>query len=413
MRWASCYGEKCASSSETDALAAAQIPLAGWADGVLNRLACLSGSSRIASLTGGGLLGERAYLNGFRVPGKQSAGGGCRLFDTSDGAVALNLARMDDRALLPALFGSEALCPGDEASIAAHMLRSKSGTLVARGRELGLAIASVFGPDANASPAIECRFPTIAPIPSNGPPLVVDLSALWAGPLAAHLLWLAGARVIKVESPNRLDAMRNGDSRFFDLLNQGKQSVMLDIRDRPDRDALMALLAASDIVIESARPRALAQLGIDADELVRTRPGLVWVSITGHGVQGDAAHWVGFGDDCGVAGGLTSAMQRITGQAAFVGDAVADPLTGILAAHVACKARSEGRGGRYFLSMSSIAALALREEMARDTGKIAAEFESWARARGQCFAPVPSRDIGPVAPPGRDTRAVLAELAAC
>lgn len=393
--------------------AAPPIPLSGWADRTIGRLARLSASPRIAALSGRALLGERAHLSGFLVPGRRSAGGGCLLFDTRDDPVALNLSRPDDRALLPALFASEALDPGTEASICGHMARAQSGELVARGREMGLAIAGVCEPDGGASPPVERQSPTLRGAALKRPPRVVDLSSLWAGPLAGHLLWLSGAEVIKVESTHRPDGMRRGCPAFFDRLNQGKRSVVLDIRDSHDRAALVALLASSDIVIESARPRALKQIGIDADRLVREKPGLAWISITGHGVRNDAGQWVGFGDDCGVAGGLTAAMRYTTGQTAFVGDAVADPLTGMVAALVAYEACSTGQGGRYFLSMSSIAALALREETEQEPARVVAEFASWAAAAGQPFAPAPERSLAWTAPQGHDTASVLAEVTAC
>lgn len=389
------------------------IPLSGWADRILGRLARLAASPRLAALSGAALLLERAHLSGYRVPGRRSAGGGCRLFDTCDDPVALNLSRPDDRALLPALFTSQTLDADSEASIAAHMARARSCDLVARGREMGLAIAGVCEPEGDASPAVERRSPTLGSAPATRRLRVVDLSSLWAGPLAGHLLWLSGVEVIKVESAHRPDGMRRGCPAFFDRLNQGKRSVVLNIRDSRDRAALVALLAGSDIVIESARPRALMQLGIDADRLVRERPGLVWVSITGHGVRNDAGHWVGFGDDCGVAGGLTRALRRLTGQTAFVGDAIADPLTGMMAASTACEAARAGHGGRYFLSMSSIAALALREEMEQDPERVAAEFANWAAAAGRPFVPAPERTLASTAPMGHDTASVLAELAAC
>ena len=62
------------------------------------------------------------------------------------------------------------------------------------------------------------------------PLLVVDLSSLWAGPLCSHLLDHDGARVVKVESQHRPDGARSGSPAFFDLMNGGKQSVVLDFR---------------------------------------------------------------------------------------------------------------------------------------------------------------------------------------
>jgi hypothetical protein len=62
--------------------------------------------------------------------------------------------------------------------------------------------------------------------------LVADLSSMWAGPLCARLLGLAGADVIKVESPDRPDGARRGNREFFDWLHAGHRSLAVDFRTR-------------------------------------------------------------------------------------------------------------------------------------------------------------------------------------
>jgi crotonobetainyl-CoA:carnitine CoA-transferase CaiB-like acyl-CoA transferase len=94
---------------------------------------------------------------------------------------------------------------------------------------------------------------------------------------------------------------------------------------------------------------------------VNAVPGLVWITITAHGIAGDAANWIGFGDDCGVAGGLSAALRDATGEIGIVGDAIGDPLTGIYAARMALEQRRRGTGARLVVSMSGVAALALTE----------------------------------------------------
>ena len=362
---------------------------------------------RLAAVDGATLLGERAMLGGFRIPGRVSAGGGCRIFDTRTGGVALNLARPDDWTLLPALFETDAdYC--DVTAVAASMVLQDGDDLVARGRVLGLAIAAANGtPDVTPGCTVMMRAAASSP-PGRQAPRVLDLSALWAGPLAAHLLWLAGANVTKVESRTRPDAMRRGDPAFFALLNQGKASIALDFTIPADRDAVLALIARSDIVIEAARPRALEHLDIRANDLVRGQPGLTWITITAHGAQGDAANWVGFGDDCAMAAGLGAALHDVTGRVGFVGDAIADPLTGIRAALVAWEAWESGRGGRYGLAMSGVVAEAMA--IARRSGDFDASLVAWAAAEGRPFPTVRSRTTGPVAALGADTRTALAEL---
>ena len=345
----------------------------------------------------------------MRIPGRTSAGGGCHLFDAAGDRVALNLARPADRELLPALFETDALDTQDPAAIAARISASDASTLVTRGRSMGLAIASELEiPPAPANACVELVRGNPATGAPRAAPRVLDLSALWAGPLAGHLLWLAGAEVVKVESRTRPDVTRNTHPAFYALLNQGKASVVIDLRDAADRQALLALIATSDIVIEAARPRALAQLGIDAAELVRTMPGLVWVTITGHGASGEAGGWVGFGDDCGVAGGLTAALRSASGgHTGFVGDAIADPLTGMFAAALAWNAWASRRGGRFGASMSAVVASCLADAREKDSAVLESSLRNWSAAVGQPFPTVSRRAIGTLPSLGEHTRAVM------
>ena len=402
------------------------IPLASIAHRALVRLAAASGSASLATLDGATLLGERAMRAGLRIPGRTSAGGGCRLFEALGDTIALSLARPADRDMLPALFESDEVDANDDAAIAACIAGRDAQALLTRGRFMGLAIAAeqelrpapeaaaLFGtggsgpwteitcgqraaaPDAAA--ARTAAPGAIAPR-ANAPhaiaPRVVDLSALWAGPLAAHLLWLAGAEVVKVESRSRPDALRDAEGDFYALLNQGKATVAIDLADGGERGALLSLIGASDIVIEAARPRALAQLGIDADQIVRTTPGLVWISITGHGTSGEAAGWVGFGDDCGVAGGLSAALRGATGRTGFVGDAIADPLAGVFAALAAWEAWTARRGVRLGLAMSTLVARSLAAAKHENSEALQSSLRLWGSAAGRPFPAVTRRAVDP------------------
>jgi hypothetical protein len=389
-------------------------PLATCADQTIARLAAATGSDTLARLDGATLLCERAMLGGMKIPGRTSAGGGCRLFDAVGDTIALNLARPVDRELLPALFETDDLDTDDHEAMVARIARSDAAALVMRGRSMGLAIAAehetVVFP---AGACVELVAGTRATTSARPLPRVLDLSALWAGPLAAHLLWLAGADVVKVESRTRPDAMRDGDNTFYALLNQGKASVVLDFRDDSDRQALLSLIAASDIVIESARPRALAQLGIDAAQIVRRTPGLVWMTITGHGATGEAANWIGFGDDCGVSGGLSAALRAAGGQTGFVGDAIADPLTGMLAALLAWEAWRSHQGGRFGLAMSRVIARCLAIARDQDPAALELSLSAWGAAAGKPFPTVNRRSIGALPAFGENTRSYLANIAQC
>jgi hypothetical protein len=391
------------------------IPLWRWADRTLRDLAALSGSQQIATLDGLTIVGERGSARDFEIRGRRSTGvGGSRLHPTRDGTwFALTIMRDEDRAYLPALFGKEGMESASEEEIAAEVALHDSADMLSRGRALGLPVACAD--EVPASPAIEVLARGARrERPQGHRPLVVDMSAIWAGPLAGHLMWLAGAEVIKVESRKRPDMIRSSDPQTFAIINQGKDCIAVDLTNTAERDRLVALLRRADIVIEASRPRALRQLGIDAQALVDEVPGLVWLSITGHGATGDAANWVGVGNDCAVAGGTARALADATGEIGYVGDALADPLTGITAALEGWRAYLGGEAVRIGLSMSAITAKALAEERAFDRPALDAELRDWGASVGKLFPKVPHRaGLAPVRDLGADTEKWLGQTEPC
>ena len=313
------------------------------------------------SLDGPALLGERAAIAGLARNGRVAVGGGSRLLRSADGWVAVSLARPDDFAAIPAWLEVAKPEPAAEWDrVASRARESATQTLVDRARLLGLAVADAAAPLRPTRPwlHVAARGETLERRPADRP-LVVDLSSLWAGPLCAQLLLLAGARVVKVESATRPDGARFGPVAFFDLLNAGKESVALDFATRAGRAALQRLLERADVVIESARPRALRQLGVDAEALVATRPGLSWVALTGYGRREPEAGWIAYGDDAAAAAGLTVVAGRDDDGPLFCGDAIADPLAGLHAAAAALASWQAGGGALLDVSLCDVAAHAL------------------------------------------------------
>jgi hypothetical protein len=388
------------------------IPLARWAQRQLETMGAAHG---VTFPDGATLMGERGSNGGYVISGRTSAGlGGSRLMPTCDGGwFALTLIRDVDHELLPALFGAADLDGRDWDAIAAAVLRHDCAELVSTGRTLGLPVASAD--ETPVSPPIEVMLRGARrERPAGHRPLVVDLSAIWAGPLAGHLLWQAGMEVVKVESLTRPDLIRRDDPATFDRINQGKASLLVDFASDAGKAALVALIRRADVVIESSRPRALRHLGIDADALVREVPGLVWLSVTGHGASGEAAQWVGIGNDCGVAGGLSRAMADLTGEVGYVGDAIADPLTGITAAREGLAAYRSGVAQHIGLSMSAITAMALAEERRHDSAAIDAELRLWGSSVGRPFPHVAPRPLrAEVRSIGADTARYLGAPAPC
>ncbi len=137
----------------------------------------------------------------------------------------------------------------------------------------------------------------------NAPPLsglrVLDFSTLLPGPLASLMLAEAGAEVTKIERPGSGDEMRGypphsgGESALFAILNRGKKSVELDLKQPEALARLHPLLAQADILIEQFRPGVMDRLGLGYDTLRENYPRLIYCSITGFGQDGPRAQFAG------------------------------------------------------------------------------------------------------------------------
>lgn len=281
-----------------------------------------------------------------RVPGgagwrgRRTRGGSGRLVEAADGWLAVNLPRPDDLESVPAWLEVGA-STDPWAAIEAEVPQRKAAELIERAALLSLPVAAVGEVRAREQAVVAHRVGEARPL--TEPPLVVDLSALWAGPLCTRLLADRGATVVKVETPARPDGARAGDRELFDRLDAGKEAMTCEL----GSSELADLLAGADVVVEGSRPRALRQAGIVAGEV----PAKVWVSITGYGRAVDR---VAFGDDAAAAGGLVG--HDASGEPLFLGDAIADPLTGIAAAAAVVDALASD--GRWLLdaAMAGVAA---------------------------------------------------------
>ena len=291
------------------------------------------------------MLAGRAAILGLTRGGRVSAGGATRLLATADGWCAIALPRADDVAVLPALLETDVISDDPWTAVSGWAAMCSTEAVIARGQLLDIAVAGLG--EASAEPPVVRRSAHAARARQVDGLLVADLSSLWAGPLCGQLLARAGAVVVKVESPRRPDGTRGGEPAFFDWMNFGKLSYVVDFDD--DNDALRELLTVADIVIEGSRPAALRRRGLSADD-VPGRPGRIWLRIRGYRGQ---PYRSAFGDDAAVAGGLVGDGTR---GPVFCGDAIADPLTGLEA--VRAVAQSLHRGGHEVIdvSMAQVAA---------------------------------------------------------
>ncbi len=168
--------------------------------------------------------------------------------------------------------------------------------------------------------------------------------------MCSLLLAQAGAEVINIERPGHGDEMRSytpkfgADSVNFALLNQGKRSVALNLKEPGDRDRAIALVRTADVLIEQFRPGVMERLGLGFEALRTVKPDLIYCSITGWGQEGPladmAAHDLNYQADAGLVG-LTAGADGAPG------------LPNVLAADLA--------GGAYPALMNILLALRARE----------------------------------------------------
>ena len=201
---------------------------------------------------------------------------------------------------------------------------------------------------------------------------VLDLTRVWAGPLATRILGDLGADVIKVEAawargPATLSARiarlthlfpenDAGERPFnrgaaFNKMNRSKRSVTLDLADPEGRRIFEALVERSDVVCDNFSPRVMPKLGLDPKRLREVNPGVVAVSMPGFGNSGPYRDRLAYGPLIESTMGLTSALGYRDEGPHRSGIAWPDPMTALHAAvgtlaMLYGRAQSpEGRGG--------------------------------------------------------------------
>jgi len=146
---------------------------------------------------------------------------------------------------------------------------------------------------------------------------IVEFATYVAAPSAAAVMSDWGAEVIKIES-GRGDPTRRTFARLthlegnpvFELENHGKRGVVLDIAKPAGHDALLRILSDADVFLTNVRPAALKRAKLDYETLKALLPRLVYVSVTGYGLEGEGADLPAFDQAAywsraGVAGSLT------------------------------------------------------------------------------------------------------------
>lgn len=169
---------------------------------------------------------------------------------------------------------------------------------------------------------------------------VVELARILAGPWAGQVLADLGAEVVKVESPQGDDTrtwgppfVANPDGTqtagYYHACNRGKTSVVADFTTAEGQQAVRALVADADVLIENFKVGGLARYGLDYAALSALNPRLVYCSITGFGQDGPYAHRPGYDYIVQGMGGIMDLTGEPDGQPQKIGVAFADIMTGL------------------------------------------------------------------------------------
>ncbi len=208
--------------------------------------------------------------------------------------------------------------------------------------------------------------------PATGPlagVTVLDLTRVLSGPYCTMILGDMGARVIKLEQPERGDDTRawgppfvEGESAYFLSINRNKLSVTLDFKHPDGRRLLDSLIDRADVLVENFRPGTLDKIGLGHAEAARRWPRLVYCSVSGFGQTGPKRKLPGYDAVVQAEGGLMSITGPGDGTPYRLGVAIADIVSGMFAAQgVTLALLSRERTGRGQLvdvaMLDSVAAL--------------------------------------------------------
>lgn len=191
---------------------------------------------------------------------------------------------------------------------------------------------------------------------------VLDLTAIYSGPICTSILGDHGADVVKIEAPEG-DTMRvggrnsrNGVPGPFAMMNRNKRSMVLDLRTDEGKGVLRRMLAKADVVVENYRPGVMERMGFGWEQLQKINERLIYASINGVGSVGPYANRRVYDAVIQAISGIASLQADPSiEKPQMINTLICDKLTAITAAQnisSALYAREQtGRGQRIQVSM--------------------------------------------------------------
>lgn len=152
---------------------------------------------------------------------------------------------------------------------------------------------------------------------------ILDLTRVWAGPLALRMLADFGAEVIKISDP-RVPVDR--ESGTNNKLNRNKLGLALRLDEPEGRQLLLDLTNISDVVIENFRPRVMRNFNLTYEDLKTVKPDIIMCSMPGFGSEGEYSEYPAFGPSVETMTGISSLMGYPGGPPMVSGIAYPDPL---------------------------------------------------------------------------------------
>jgi alpha-methylacyl-CoA racemase len=139
---------------------------------------------------------------------------------------------------------------------------------------------------------------------------IVELAGIGPGPFAAMALSDAGADIIRIDRVPDANAIDDPllAGRAANVLNRGRRSIAVDLKDPRARDFILDLVARADGLIEGFRPGVTERLGIGPTECLERNPRLVYGRVTGYGRAGSYAMAAGHDIDYIALSGTLSAI---------------------------------------------------------------------------------------------------------